>query len=146
MINKKLFIAFLAVATAVASFTTLAKSPASGGPYYPSSNAVDIVTTYTVYQENLNHRGAKNGESGNPPEPPQVPSPGDTRSEEWTVCSTENCTRYRRTDRWQRGDAPISGDPDDGVDQYDWIPTSWGSISCETFNACLRAFIHLDPR
>ncbi len=109
-----------------------------GGAYYPGGSAIDFEVRYRIFDTPLTDAGEKNGNG--PPQPPVEPSPGDERTEEWTECGDPGpCTRYTRTDRYQRRDAPTTenSDPYQGVEPFDWMPTSWGSSSCQNANACL---------
>lgn len=146
MKNTFLLNILLITGIALLSLTTLSasgKTPDYSGPPYPSENAINIVTTHTLHHEALDAAHVKgNGSDSGPPDPTAAPSPGDTRTDQWTACAPEGspCTRHHRTDRWQHEDAPISGnDPGAGSGPYGWVPVAWGSSSCATHVLCLGA-------
>lgn len=125
--------------------TLAAPATQHGGPRQPSAHATDIRYGYVTSNLRAN---TKDG-SGGPQSPPPEPSPGDESTQEWTECNGEGqCTRYHRTDRYQRQDAPITegSNPSQGSLPYEWVPIEWGSSSCATANACLSVDFGLITR
>lgn len=121
---------------ALSSGTAFASKTNTAGPNYPSESSRDLVITYSTHQESPNLSLSKDGSSG-PNKPPPTPEPGDRRSQEWTECDDNHCTRHHRTDRYQREDAPINQpDPWKGSGPFNWVPISWGSQSCASFIIC----------
>lgn len=128
-------------ASAVAGSIDAGSFGLHGAPPQPSSNATGFRMLYRTAVFENTRRGEKT-EGGGPPEPPTAPLPGDETTREWTECATATvCTRYNRTDRYQRTDAPISegSNPNNGVGPFDWVPVRWGSSHCANYNACLGA-------
>lgn len=109
-----------------------------GGAYYPGGSAIDFEVRYRIFDTPLTDAGGKN--RGGAPQPPVEPSPGDERTEEWSECGDPGpCTRYSRTDRYQRRDAPTTAgsDPARGAGALGWVPVSWKSWSCAAADLCM---------
>ena len=140
----------LVFALAASSPMIVAKDAAEresrGGPPVAGEGAKDFRTIYrtAVRSHDLDSLQTKD----EPPSPPEFANPGDELTHEWTECSADpqtGCTRYERTDRWQREDAPRkpNGNPNQGEGPYGWYPIKWGSNSCGGAPICL--VVPLDP-
>ena len=114
-----------------------------GSPPQPGVNAKDFLRVQTV--------------SGKPPPeiagnsevsaaPHDDATPGDTSEYYWTECddSGKQCTRYFRSDRWQRVDALAEEDPATGRGEFRWVPWKWVSRSCAA-SVCSGMKIDSDP-
>ena len=130
---------------AIVSAKENAASVASDGlAPYPSELARDmVIIRQSIVRENY----GKPGSDGDPPDPDGTPEPGDTIEHSWTECppSQTQCTRYSRTDRWQREDAAPEDDPTEGTGDFDWVPWKWTSRNCATLIICQNLNIGWDP-